>query len=467
MKKKSKKMSNTYRALLMAVYVFCCFGISDFAYAQGASEIVANCPNYAEENKIFMPMMKCVTDVVDGVAQTYLQRVTDILRDSVLTLMAIAVAIIGIRIATGATGKQPAREAVILIFKIAFISFFVLNLGIKEYMDYLKDFTGAISDIFINVLEKNFTHVFQGDTIDPDADGSFQQVTLPAGQEMWQQIDFLLQRIFGLGGDDTQLQEGMVGIAMVLVGLLTLGPIGGWVGIIIFFAVFTLIGAFAMAVFTYIVSMVAIMVLAAFSPLVIPLVLFGTTKSIFDNWLNQLISYALQPTILTAFLVFMIAVMQNGAVDMVTQYVDWHKSFSDPNNKTQVDVVAGADTQVKTSKEGVQSRPTANDLVTRFVTTTGLVPEPVDTSTTGVGTSMRIPAYQLPTEKNELMEFAINLILTIFLSYVMISFMHQLPQLVQELIGDKNIPNLVQQFGMNAFNTTMKAQEGIVAFMRQ
>jgi type IV secretory pathway VirB6-like protein len=80
----------------------------------------------------------------------------------------------------------------------------------------------------------------------------------------------------------------------------------GWTGF--FYAITMLLGtvgflfAVLRAVYIYLTALVVRGLLYALAPIFIALAMLKATKSLFDGWLQQLISYTLQPVLLFAFL---------------------------------------------------------------------------------------------------------------------------------------------------------------------
>lgn len=73
----------------------------------------------------------------------------------------------------------------------------------------------------------------------------------------------------------------------------------GWVyAVMIYAGMAFFIFALVKAVMTYIMSIIAIAFLLMVAPLFIPFILFSRTKDLFDNWIKQLMSFALQPILL-------------------------------------------------------------------------------------------------------------------------------------------------------------------------
>jgi type IV secretion system protein VirB6 len=86
--------------------------------------------------------------------------------------------------------------------------------------------------------------------------------------------------------------------------LLSLPTSSGFVGFVVMCLVFVLIVVYVInivkAVILFLLSKIAIAILIILAPVFIPFVLFKFTRGLYDNWLKQLISYALQPVIVIA-----------------------------------------------------------------------------------------------------------------------------------------------------------------------
>ncbi len=72
-------------------------------------------------------------------------------------------------------------------------------------------------------------------------------------------------------------------------------------GLIGFSLVFLMIGVFRV-VMTYVFAVFALALLFAIAPIFLTFMLFNQTKPLFDNWINMLINYSLQPVFVCAFI---------------------------------------------------------------------------------------------------------------------------------------------------------------------
>ena len=87
-----------------------------------------------------------------------------------------------------------------------------------------------------------------------------------------------------------------------------------WMGfiyiILFFFALYFLIIIFFDAAVIYLTALIAIGMIITMGPIFICFLLFGITRSLFENWLRQLISYAIQPIILFTGLVLISMILR-------------------------------------------------------------------------------------------------------------------------------------------------------------
>lgn len=85
----------------------------------------------------------------------------------------------------------------------------------------------------------------------------------------------------------------------------------GWLYIILFIlALYFVIMVFFKAAVIYLTALIAIGIIIIMAPIFLCFLLFDFTKSLFENWLKQLISYALQPIILFTGLVFISIILK-------------------------------------------------------------------------------------------------------------------------------------------------------------
>lgn len=85
----------------------------------------------------------------------------------------------------------------------------------------------------------------------------------------------------------------------------------GFIYIILFFiALYFVLMIFFNAAIIYLTALMAIGMIITMGPIFICFMLFGITRSLFENWLRQLISYAVQPIILFTGLIFISVILR-------------------------------------------------------------------------------------------------------------------------------------------------------------
>jgi type IV secretion system protein VirB6 len=85
----------------------------------------------------------------------------------------------------------------------------------------------------------------------------------------------------------------------------------GFIYIILFIAaLYFVIMIFFEAAIIYLTALIAIGMIITMGPVFICFILFGITRSLFENWLKQLISYAIQPIILFTGLIFISMILR-------------------------------------------------------------------------------------------------------------------------------------------------------------
>ena len=97
----------------------------------------------------------------------------------------------------------------------------------------------------------------------------------------------------------------------------TTGPYGPIMGLGILWGIWQLLNAILQGMKVYVLSMVVRAVLLGLAPIFIVFLLFERTKNLFTNWINQLVSFSLQPIMLFAFLSFFSVLITSAAEDMV------------------------------------------------------------------------------------------------------------------------------------------------------
>ena len=118
----------------------------------------------------------------------------------------------------------------------------------------------------------------------------------------------------------------------------------GFIYIILFFiALYFVLMVFFEATVLYLTALMAIGMIIVMGPVFICFMLFGVTRSLFENWLKQLISYAVQPIILFTGLIFISLILRQeiyGALGFRVCKQDFPKMTNDDGSS-----IFGSDTK--------------------------------------------------------------------------------------------------------------------------
>lgn len=192
---------------------------------------------------------------------------------SIQAFLTLYLAFVGLGFIIG-TIEMKQQDLIYRVIKIAFVLAVIDPLSWRFFYDYF--FSAAIeggiqlmTTIVIGSLDRFPDFVGNDVENDPNAifsifDGLISQL---GSKEVWWKIG-------------TLLFLGFIGFALMLIIIIAIG----------FYAL-----AVLKAALTYMMSLVIVSILLFTTPLFLPMVLFQTTKSIFDNWWKMIVSFTLQP----------------------------------------------------------------------------------------------------------------------------------------------------------------------------
>lgn len=138
----------------------------------------------------------------------------------------------------------------------------------------------------------------------------------PEGKDylsLWDTLDCKIARYLGFGPE-----ASAANIASLIVAGLFTGPYGIYFVIGLMFFGFFFLAMTLRALHIFLSSAASIIIMVYISPIIIPMVLFTRTASIFKSWLTQLISFCLQPMILFAYIAVFIAIFDSTMIGSAT-----------------------------------------------------------------------------------------------------------------------------------------------------
>lgn len=249
------------------------------------------------------------------------------LRFSITLIIVISVVFMGAKILLLKVEVTNKKDMLLFVFKVALVIYFVRGDAWKNvFFDGIYNGASQISRIFFKInsielenavggsnvgIKCNFGSLYDNNSILIPTTKRY-----PPGKQylmIWDTLDCKIMQYLNYG---PEFSSGAI-FAMIIASFFT-GAIGVTVAFSIFILAFSLIATVIRAMHIFVSSCIAIVIYVFVSPIIIPLILFERTKSIFDSWLSHLISFSLQPIILFSFLGIFISlsekILYNGAV---------------------------------------------------------------------------------------------------------------------------------------------------------
>ncbi len=201
-------------------------------------------------------------------------------------MMTLVTVFFGIKLATGSLGTKAKGDAIILMIKLCFVSWFILGAGINDYFNAIMTAGTQVAAI----------------------------VTAPifGGGTMWEQMDKVIFAFFGLATTPTGFLV-ILTIGFAILALTFIGPIGPMLVCIIVIGIGYIFMGFVMILYSAFLAMIAITILLMFAPLFVPFFLYnpGTMpRGLFDSWLKQVFTYSMQIVVITTFAILALVVMK-------------------------------------------------------------------------------------------------------------------------------------------------------------
>ena len=398
-----------------------------------------------KKNMLAEAIFICIKDKMNHMADNM---VTDIFNKSskaINALLLLAVISFAIKYILFGT-RQPQAEFFAMLLKMIIVSSLLFGIRTGGGILVLRDtILNTASDLQNVVLTTNGFGI--------------------VGGNIFAKMDSTLCQIYGISDpatkkckDTIKSDKDMAGIGM-MGGLMLAGPLGAKAFIDGGAAVGMLVGAFMAALYINVVALIALTFLFTLSPIMLPLMLFKATERMFQKWRGQLISYSIQPMIMTVFISLMFIILGN-LVGTLGNFIDAARAMS--NNPGVRLIKTGMSTSTKV--EGGNKDNVAVNTGTRIIPETGDTiagqllagagnGEQKNMLSLGIATK-EISVPVIPFGKKQLNDLGSNMVVLLVTCAAMLKFMKQLPSWAAYLAGDGLVPNLatsapVQQFEQN------------------
>lgn len=262
--------------------------------------VVANCDCYPGlANRI----VGCIRQTLHDASFIFFDPnygIHSIVAKAIGALLVLAVAIYGVMLASGLVEKLN-RDTFILLIKIGFISYFVVN-------------TQQLYELILAAIDALATSMFQFSS--PGLFGICMEKL-----SIWERMDCMVDSVIGIKTADITssnfqgFNENFIGEAMqrgliaTFFEIMKSSSFGFVIGIMGFIFIYTMLFFMVKVLFAFLTSFISLTFLLMIGPIFIPLVIFRATKQYFDKWVRLIIASALQPILLVAFITFAVAGM--------------------------------------------------------------------------------------------------------------------------------------------------------------
>jgi len=293
--------------------------------------------------------------------------------------------------------------------------------------------------------------------------------------------------IFGVGKDgmiDITSTDSVVAWIVMIIGVVVSGSAGVLLVIIVLLSIFALIMSMVKAVFIYIVSIIALTFLIGITPMILPLIMFNNKalQEIPKEWLNHIMVYSLQPVILTAFLVLTFNVADDLVAELGKFYQEVDKIVHDPTKQNRISTIGFPETQVDTDvlmsreqdrfeageitedqmvvtnsfkelEESGSPIPQSNESSYTFLPASGGLMETVMRDTKDkvadlISGQGAIPGIEM--EQDKVLQFIALNIAVLILFWVMVSFLHAMPDMIADRLVGKGVVAKITKYGTGA-----------------
>lgn len=405
-----------------------CFEDNYISFQKGSAQIQYKVGNKVKEISFFEKLQKRLKIIINIV-------------------LVISITLFGYKLLIGKVDLENRKDFLIYIIKIAIVIYFVNGDAWKTiFFDGIYNGSSEISRIFFKLQTNNerdscnFGYQYRlggkaavtvnGKEVAPAAlQGSLirSSAIYPPGKEylmIWDTLDCKIMKYMNYKPES----NSTVVFTLIVAAFFT-----GGIGVIVSFSVliiaFTLISATIRAMHIFISSAFAIIIYVFISPIIIPLILFERTKSIFDAWLTHLISFALSPIVLFAYLSIFITLSEQiifgpsgNEADSCSEYCIKNSDLSIEYNKNTCAKIGYSDL--------------VNPLDTNVSCVLGMNEFGREKNTGFELLGLGLPAIGKILEPGKVQIRVILILKTALFLYILAQFMDEIPEVISKLTGE-------------------------------
>jgi type IV secretory pathway VirB6-like protein len=406
-----------------------CFNDNYISFQKGATQIQYKVGNKVKEISFFEKLQKRLKIIINIV-------------------LVISITLFGFKLLSGNIDLENRKDFLIYLIKIAIVVYFVNGNAWKTvFFDGIYNGSNEISRIFFKLQTNNerdscnfgYQYRLGGKDAVKTTGGAIttpavlpgtlilSSAIYPPGKEylmIWDTLDCKIMKYMNYkpGSNST-----------VVFSLIVAAFFTGGIGVVVSFSVliiaFTLISATIRAMHIFISSAFAIIIYVFISPIIIPLVLFEKTKSIFDAWLTHLMSFSLSPIVLFAYLSIFITLSEQIIFGPSGTEAESCRAYCIKNSNLHIEY----DTK-KCSQVGYSDLVNPLDTNVSCLLNMGEFGEKTNTGFEFLGFGFPTIAKILEPGKVQLR--VILILKTALFLYVLAQFMDEIPEVISKLTGE-------------------------------
>jgi len=252
-------------------------------------------------------------EFVEGTT-SFFNRIQSELRLIIQLVLTLSVMFTGYKVMSGNQDALKRKELISYVIKLAVIMYFVTGQAWQTYFfNGIYRASDSISTVIFKITVPSDPEKRDGcqfGTVSDDTGGNLPASNYyPPGKDylaIWDTMDCKIAYYLGMG-----MNGDFKSFALLILASFLTGAIGVAFAVLLLMFGVTLIVATIRMLHIFLISAIATIILVYVSIITIPLILFKKTEDIFNKWLTNLISLAIQPIILFAYIGIFVAVFDN------------------------------------------------------------------------------------------------------------------------------------------------------------
>jgi hypothetical protein len=251
-------------------------------------------------------LIPCIRDSVIFATLTIVKTFSAYIYQFLLAAFTLAIVTYGVLVLSG-SGGNPTQAGIILLLKISSIMLVLSSFDVI-YPQMLSSVEGLLDIIAAQSAAAPSSGGLWRNTNTSAGTGNFCQIIAPNATNpaeghimtVWNVLDCYLDLLVGGIFSPFSLESGLIGF---IIGITFSSVIGAIIGLAAFYMLITILSITARSVYIFLTSYIAFSFMAILSPLIIPCILFKSTKGYFDSWLRITFSFMLQPVFAFGYLI--------------------------------------------------------------------------------------------------------------------------------------------------------------------